>query len=431
MNPETVGIIGIGLLVVLLFFRLWIGAAMAIVGFLGFAYLGGLNHGFGILGSVPYTAVAFYPVTAVPLFILMGVIISNTGVSGDLYDTAYKWLGGLRGGLAIATVVACAGFAAITGSSVAGAVTMGKVALPEMKRYGYDDSLATGCIASGGTLGILIPPSLGFILYGILTEQSVGMLFMAGVLPGILLTLLFVVVIIIITIMRPSAGPKGPKTSFKDKMFSIKNTWAMVLLFLIVLGGIYMGIFTPTEAGAVGAFGAVVITSVSRKLTVKTFYSSVFEAVQTTAMVMLLMIGAFIFMRFLAISKLPFLLGDLVAGLALSKYLIFTAIIILYIVLGMFLDIFSAIMLTIPILYPLVMAMGFDPIWFGVILVIVMEMGLVTPPVGLNVFSLGGVTDVPLGTIFRGVVPFVLAMIICIVILTLFPIIALFLPNMM
>ncbi|MFH1646417.1 MAG: TRAP transporter large permease [Chloroflexota bacterium] len=431
MSPEVVGIVGLAVLVVLLFLRMWIGFAMAFVGFFGFAYLEGFEPAFGIVGTVPYTTVAFYPVTVVPLFILMGVIVANTGVSGDLYNAAYKWVGHLRGGLAMATILACAGFAAITGSSSAGAVTMGKVALPEMKRYQYDDGMATGCVASGGTLGILIPPSLGFILYGILTEQSVGRLFMAGILPGLLLTALFIITIVLITARRPQAGPPGPKTGFKEKVSSLKKTWPVLILFLLVLGGIYLGVFTPTEAGAVGAFGAILITLLTRRLTSRIFVDSLLDAGLTTAMVLMLLIGAFISMRFLAVTKLPFLLAETIGQLQLSPYALITAITIFYLIVGMFLDIFSGITLTLPIIYPTIIALGFDPIWFGVLMVLVMEMGLVTPPVGLNVFVLAGVTDVPLSTIFRGVLPFVVAMIICVIIITIFPEIALFIPSLM
>ena len=431
MSPEVVGIIGLAVLIVLLFLRMWIGFAMAFVGFFGYAFLEGFKPAFGIVGTVPYSTVAFYPVTVVPLFILMGVIVANTGVSGDLYNAAYKWVGHLRGGLAMATILACAGFAAITGSSSAGAVTMGKVALPEMKRYQYDDSMATGCVASGGTLGILIPPSLGFILYGILTEQSVGMLFMAGILPGLLLTALFIITIVVITARRPQAGPPGPKTGFKEKVISLKQTWQVLVLFLLELGGIYLGVFTPTEAGAVGAFGAILITLLTRRLTSRIFVDSILDAGLTTAMVLMLLIGAFISMRFLAVTKLPFLLAETIGQLQLSPYALITAITIFYLIVGMFLDIFSGITLTLPIIYPTITALGFDPIWFGVLMVLVMEMGLVTPPVGLNVFVLAGVTDVPLSTIFRGVLPFVAAMIICVIIITLFPEIALFIPSMM
>ena len=431
MSPEIIGLIGIILMLVFLFIRMWIGLAMGIVGFLGCAYLAGTDQALAVLGNTPYDTISSYVISAVPLFILMGMVIAETQIGADLYNTAYKFVGQLRGGLAMATVLACAALAAITGLSAPALVAMGKIALPEMKKYGYDDQLATGSIACAGTLAILIPPSLGFILYGILTEQSVGKLFMAGMLPGILLTFLFIVTIMIITARRPDAGPPGPKTGFKEKIFSLKNTWPMLALFLLVIGGIYGGIFTPTEAGAVGAFGAIVITLASRRLTTKNLLDSLRETAVTTAMVMLLFIGAFLFMRFLAISKLPFLLGGLVAGLTLSKYVILAAIIVLYIILGMFLDIMSAIMLTVPILYPAIIAMGFNPIWYGVIMVLVMEMGLVTPPVGLTVFALAGVTDVPTGTVFRGILPFVVAMIVCVVLLTVFPEIALFIPSLM
>lgn len=431
MTREIVGIIAIVVLIVLLFARMWIGLAMAVVGILGLAYLEGASDALTVPGIVPYSSVAFYPISALPLFILMGAFISNTGISGELYDTAYKWLGHMRGGLAIATITACAGFAAITGSSVAGAVTMGKVSLPEMKRYKYDDSLATACVASGGTLGILIPPSLGFILYGVLTEESVGKLFMAGFLPGVFLTLLFIIVIIITTAIRPQLGPPGPSTSFREKIVSLKNTWAVLLLFLLVLGGIYLGIFTPTEAGAIGTFGALIVSFVSRRLTLRNILDSLSETGQTTGMIVLLIVGSFIFMRFLAISGLTSMLAETVSHLAMPKYVIFAFIVIFYIIAGMFLEIMSCMVLTIPLIYPVMMALGFNSIWFGVVLVILMEMGLITPPVGMNVFALAGVTDVPLSTIFRGVWSFVGAMLFCIVIITVFPTIALFLPGMM
>lgn len=431
MTTEIAGLIGILIMVILLFSRMWIGLAMALVGFLGFLYVSDLDKSFAIIATVPYHTIAFYPVTCVPLFILMGVVVSNTGVSRDLYDTAYKWTGHMKGGLAIATIVACAGFAAVTGSSMAGAITMGKVAYPEMKRYKYDESLATSGIAAGGTLGILIPPSLGFIMYGILTEESIGKLFMAGIFPGIVLTVLFMIVIMLTTAFRPQAGPPGPKTDLREKVISLKNTWAILVLFLLVLGGIYLGIFTPTEAGAVGAFGAILITLISRRLNLQNFIDSLSEAAKTTAMVMILVVGAFIFMRFLTISGLTHMLAETVGNLTLPKYIIFALIIVLYIFIGMFLEIMACMVVTIPFIYPIILALGFDPIWFGVVLVLVMEMGLITPPVGLNVFALSGVTHVPIGTIFRGVWPFVGAMLLCVIIITVFPAVALFIPNMM
>ena len=431
MSPELVGIIGIAVLVVLLIARMWIGLAMAMVGFLGLVYLKGFDSAFGALGTVPYKYISIYPISAIPLFIFMAIVIANTGISTSLFNTAHKWLGQLRGGLAMASVLACGGLAAIMGDSVAEVVTMSKVAVPEMRKHNYDSQLASGCVAAGGTLGILIPPSLGFILYGILTEQSIGMLFMAGILPGILLTLLFMLTITIITARRPSAGPPGPKTSVKEKIVSLKGTWHMLLLFVLIMGGIYAGIFTPTEAGAVGAFGALVISAASRRLTLKRFFDSLLEATKITVMIMLLIVGAFILMKFLAISKLPFMLAGTISGLQLPTYAIFAGIIILYILLGMFLDVFAAVVLTIPVIYPLVVAMGFDSIWFGVVIVLILEMGLITPPVGLNVYALAGVTDIPLHTIFRGVLPFVVAMIICVILLVVFPQIALFIPSKM
>jgi len=431
MSSEIAGLIGIILLIVLLFSRMWIGLAMAIIGFLGFMYVADLNESFAILATVPYHTIAFYPITCVPLFILMGVIVSNTGVSGDLYDSTYKWIGQFRGGLSIATILACAGFAAIAGDSIAGAVTMGKVAYPEMKRYNYDETLATSCIAAGGTMGILIPPSLGFIMYGILTEESIGKLFMAGILPGILLAVLFTAVIMFITLRNPKAGPSGPKTSFKEKAQSLQKTWPILVLFLLVLGGIYLGFFTPTEAGAVGAFGAIIITLATRRLTVRILAISLVETAKTTAMIMILVAGAFILMRFLTISGLTSMLVETISSLTFSKYIIFALIIVFYIIIGMFLDIMASMVVTIPFIYPMVMALGFESVWFGVVLVLVMEMGLITPPVGLNVFALSGVTNVPIGTIFRGVWWFVAAMLLCVAIITIFPQIALFIPGIM
>ena len=432
MSAEFVGLVGVLFVVVLLlFFRMWIGLAMALVGFLGILHLQGFKQAFGVIGTVPYETVAFYPMAALPLFVLMGVIVGNTSIGEDLYYAIYKWIGPLRGGLASATVLACAVFSSIPGSSATGTVLMGKVALPQMRKYRYDAAMASGCIVSAGTMGILIPPSMGLILYGLLTEQSVGKLFMAGFLPGLLLTILFVLAITIITAYRPQAGPAGPKTSFKEKISSLKKTWHVVLLFFLVLGGIYAGIFTPTEAGAVGAFGALVIVIITGQLTRKIFFNILKEGGSTSAMIFFIIIGAFIFMKFLGLSKLPFAIVHIIERLQVSKYVVFAGIIFLYIILGMFLEVYSAVTFTIPIIYPVIVALGFDPIWFGVIIVLVIEMGLITPPVGMNVFILSGMTDIPLHVIFRGVLPFVIAMIVCVIILAIFPQVALFLPGLM
>lgn len=431
MSPEFAGAVGLIALVVLLFARMWIGAAMALVGFAGYAYIMGLRPAFAVIAQIPFTTIAWYPMSTVPLFIFMGIILFRSGIGANLYETAYRWFGHLRGGLAMATIIACAFFAAITGVSSPAAITMGKVAVPEMRKRHYDDSLATGSIVCAGTLAFLIPPSMAFIIYGILTEQSIGLLFIAGFLPGLLLTGLLLGTTALMTTINPAAGPAGPKTGWKERIHSLKGTWHTFLLFLIVLGGIYGGIFTPTEAGAIGAFGAIIITAISRRLTVKTLMESLLEAAQTSAMVFLMIIGAYILMKFLAISKLPMMLSETVADLPLHPMIIFAGIIGMYIILGMFLDIFSAVIMTIPVIYPLVVNLGFDPLWFGVIVVIVCEMGLVTPPVGLDVFVLSGAINVPLNTIFRGVAPYLLAMVICIVLLVLFPQIVLFLPHTM
>ena len=431
MSPEIIGMICILTMIVFMFLGMWIGIAMFAAGFFGYIVLEGLEPTFSTIATIPYSTVATYNIAAFPLFIFMGSLVATTGVSTDLFNTAYKWLGSLKGGLALATVAACAAFAAICGSSMASAVTMGKVSLPEMKRYNYNDSLATATVASGGTLGILIPPSMGFIMYGIITENSVGALFMAGIFPGILLTLLFMVVVAIWCLRDPSSGPAGPRTTVKEKIMSLKGTWMMVVLFVVVLGGIYFGIFTPTESGAIGVAGSLVITGVTRRLTGRHFINSALETGQTTAMILIIMVGAFVFMRMLSISQLPVLLADIVGGLEISRYGILAALIVLYIILGMFLEIMSCIVFTMPIIYPTIINLGFDPIWFGVVMVIMMEMGLITPPVGLNVFVLGSVTDVPMAKIFKGVYPFAAAILICVILLTVWPDIALFLPNRM
>ena len=431
MSSETIGIIGIIFLVILLFSRIWIGAAMMIVGFLGYSYIMSIKSACSVVAQIPFSTTATYAMSAIPLFILMGCILFNSGVGADLYKTAHKWIGQVNGGLAMASVIACAFFAAITGISAPALITMGKVAVPEMRKYKYDDKLATGSIASAGTLSVLIPPSMAFIIYGILTEQSIGLLFIAGILPGILLTSLFLIVIKVITIYRPESGPSGPKTTFKEKIISLKNSWHCVLLFLIILGGIYGGIFTPTEAGAIGTFGAIIITATAKRLTVKALISSLLETAQTTAMVFFLIMGGYILMKFLTISKLPSLLTETIINLPFSPTVVLIGIFILYLLLGMFLDIFSAVIITVPILFPVITGLGFDPIWFGVIVVIMIQIGLVSPPVGLDIFTLGGVIDVPLYTIFKGVLPFFVGMAICIILLIIFPQIVLFLPNMM
>ncbi len=431
MSPVQVGLLGIVLLLLLLFSRIWIGVAMALVGFLGFAYLGSLEGALSLLKVVPLRFIADYTLSVVPLFILMGVVTYEAGISEDLYRTAHKWLGQQPGGLAVATIGACAAFSATCGSSTACAVIMSKIALPEMKKYNYDTRLAAGTVAAGGTLGILIPPSLGFILYAILTESSVGMLFMAGIFPGLLLATLFSISIILITRRNEQLNLRQPKITFKEKIISLKHTGPMLALFFLVIGGLYMGVFTPGEAGAIGAFGAIVIGIARKRLSYRKFLAALIETGQTTCMMLFLLLGAMIFMRFMAISNLPFALAALLEEIQMSRYFVLAVMLFIYILLGMFLDIISSQILTIPIIFPVVLAMNFDPIWFGVLMIVIQEMGLITPPIGLNVFMVSGASDVPVGTIFAGVWPFVIAMAICIILIILFPQIALFLPNTM
>jgi tripartite ATP-independent transporter DctM subunit len=431
MSPEIIGVIGLAVLLILLFSGMWIGAAMATVGFVGYAVIVGIKPAFGMVSQIPFTTMAWYPMTCVPLFVFMGIVIFHSGVGEDLYKTAYTLVGQLRGGLAMATVIACALFAAITGVSSPALATLGKVAVPEMKKRKYDEKLALGSLVCAGTMAFLIPPSVAFIIYGILTETSIARLFIAGFFPGLLLTALFIGTIVLITARNPKAGPAGPKTSFREKVVSLRLTWPVVLLFLVVLGGIYGGVFTPTEGGAIGAFGALVVGIVMGRLSFKKFLAALLEGGQTTAFIMFLIIGAYLLMKFLAVSKLTILLGETVANLPVPPMAIFAAIAILYIILGMFLDIVSAVILTIPVLYPVVLSVGFDPIWYGVMVVILIEMGLVTPPIGMDAFILSGVTGIPLVRIFRGAVPFLVAVVICLIILAIFPQIALFLPSTM
>ena len=432
MSPVTLGIIGIFFLFLLLALRMQIGFSMAVVGFLGYALLGSLKPSFTVLGFEPFKMGVQYSLTVIPLFILMGQFANYSKMGSEIYQTVYRWVGFLPGGLSMATVVACGGFAAISGSSLAAAATMGMVALPEMKRFKYDDALATGCIAAGGTLGILIPPSTVMIIYAILTEQPIEALFIAGILPGLLLCGLFVLTVYFLARINPTLGPPGPKFTLKERVFSLKDTWSMLTLFFIVIGGLYTGWFTPTEAAGVGAFGALVITLVKRRLTWSNLTGALAQTTGTTAMVFLILIGAHIFGYFLTLSEIPEQLSILATGAGLNRYVILSIIILMYIVLGCFMEGLAIMVLTIPIIYPMVLDMGFDPIWFGVMITLVMEMSLITPPVGINVFIISGISkDVPMYTIFRGILPFWFAILACIIILMIFPQIALFLPNTM
>ena len=432
MSPELIGIIGIVFLFILLALRLYIGITMTLIGFVGVSWIVNLKAGLNIMGIVPWTEGSSYTMSVIPLFILMGQFAFVSGISQDIYKAIYTWMGHVRGGLAMATIIACSGFAAVCGSSLATGATMGKVAIPEMDKYKYNQSLSTGCVAAGGTLGILIPPSLGFVLYGIITEQSIGKLFMAGVFPGMLLAALFMAAIYLQCVFNPSIGPKGEKKPWSDRLSSLYSVWPMIALFILVIGGIYYGIFTPTEAAGIGAFGAFVIALLKRKLSKRAVVDSMVATGNMTAMIFLIIIGANIFSSFLALSGIPMIMADSVGDLALPKLLVLMVILFMFVILGCVMDCFSIMILVVPILFPIIQTLGFNPIWFGVIMVIVMEIGLITPPVGLNVFVLKGVApEVPLATMFKGIWPFIIAAVFCIAIIVAFPNIALFLPSRM
>jgi C4-dicarboxylate transporter, DctM subunit len=432
MTPVQVGFIGLAVLMILLFTGMPLGFVMALTGFAGFAYLKNLDTGLALLGTVPYRTFSEYGFSVFPLFILMGEFCFAAKISGDLYDTTHKWVGQFPGGLAMATVGACAGFATICGSSVATAATMGTVALPEMKKYRYDPSLAAGCISCGGTLGIMIPPSVGFIIYGIITEQSIGKLFIAGILPGVVQTILLLGTIVILCRRNPLLGPPGPKTNFKEKFFSLRKTWIVLLLFLVVIGGMYLGFFSPTEAAGVGAFGAFVFALARRLLSRKGLQEAIYTTVLTTSMCFVIIAGALVFGYFLAVSRLPSELSNMIMAMQVNRYVVLSMILVLYLFLGCIMDTIAMTLLTVPIFFPLIVASGFDPIWFGVIVTLMAEIGLITPPVGINVFVIGGVArDVPMYTIFKGVFPFLMSMFVLVGLLVAFPQIATFLPSVM
>ena len=432
MSAGALGIAGIVALLTLLMLRIPVAFAMFIVGFFGLWIVDDLNTAKGLLASETFTLASKPELVVIPLFILMGNVASATGMSRQLYDAAYAMIGHVRGGLASATIIGCGGFAALSGSSVASALTMGKVSLKEMERFKYDDSLSTGAVAAGGTLGILIPPSTGFVIYAILTEQSIGRLFMAGVLPGLLLLSMFVLTVLLMCLIRPEFGPRGPRTSFDEKRRAMVGATPILILVVVTIGGIYLGFFSPEEAAGVGAGLAVIYGLVTRTLSLGALVDAVKGSVVTTATVMLILIAAHLLNPFFALTHITETVGNFLTGLDLSVLGTLLFILAVYLVLGCFLEGFAMLVLTLPIFFPVVLELGIDPIWFGVLVVLTLEMGLISPPVGINVFIVKSVAPtVPLGQIFRGVIPFWLAMMAALAILIAFPQISLFLPNTM
>jgi len=432
VDPILVGIIGITGMCVIMFLGVQIGIAMFVTGFVGFAAITNFDAALGLLKSTPFANASNYALTVIPLFVLMGQFAFYSGLSQELFGVSYKWLGHLRGGLSISTIGACAGFAAICGSSPATAATMGTVALPEMKKYGYADKLACGSVAAGGTLGILIPPSVGFILYGIIAQQSIGRLFAAGVVPGIMLAVLYALAVSYMVRRNPELGPRGPEFSLKERLVALKDVWGVLFLFIFIMGGMFVGIFTAKEAAAAGAFCAMLFMISRGKMNKQTLALALTDTVRTTAMIFIILIGAYVFGYFLAISKIPMALASFITGLEVSKYVVLAGIICIYMLLGCIMDSLAMVLLTVPIFLPIMTSLEFDPVWMGVIMVMAMEQGLITPPVGMNVYVVKGVAkDVPLQTIFSGILPFWICIIIAVVLLAFFPKIALFLPDLL
>lgn len=433
MSPIVLGIIGLAAVIVLAALRMQIGFALATVGFLGLAYLRSLEVAIAVVRSQIFYTVYHYGFTVIPLFVLLGAVAASSGIGERFYLAADKWLGQVRGGLALATMGTCAGFAAVCGSSVAETATMCKLAFPEMERHKYKPELSAGCIATGGTLGILIPPSLPLILYAVITEESIGKLFMAGIIPGIIHASLYMLVILAWVRLVPSIAP-SPKRGvpIREKLASLSGTGEIVALFVLVMGGIFFGFFTPTEAGGIGAAGAILITLARRMLNRQKFLTALVDTTRIAAMISLLLVGALIFKRFLAMSRLPFELVDTVAGFSLSPISLMWIILLSFLLLGTIMDTPSMLVIMVPIYFPLVTGLGFDPIWFGIIVVVICEIGMITPPVGMNVWIIAGMLPhVPMEKIFKGVLIFLTADLAIMSLLVIFPQLALFLPSIM
>lgn len=432
MTPVQVGILAIILVFILIISRMPVAYVMLVVGTAGYGYLISPDAALSIAASTVYNTFASYSLIVVPLFVWMGYIAYHAGISRRIYDAAYKVMGSLPGGLALATIAASTAFGAICGSTTATAATMSSVAVPEMKRYKYSRSLATSVVASSAILGVMIPPSVIFIIYGIATGESIARLFLAGIFPGFLLMFLFMLVTYLMVRRNPQLAPAGPKVSIKEKARAVLSGGVeVVIIFLAVIGGLFLGYFTPTEAGAVGAAATLGVAILRRQLSWKGFLDSLRDTIRISAMIMFLVAAATVFGRFLAVTNIPMTMAMWAAELPIHPVAVLAVILLMYLLLGCFIDALALILLTIPIFYPVVVQLGFDPIWFGVIIVLVVGMGVITPPVGANVYVVAGIVhDTPVTTIFRGSLPYLVTIMICLAILTIFPQIALFLPGL-
>ena len=433
MSTDAVALTGFLSLFGLMLLRVPVGIAMGTVGVLGFGYMiGDITPALKLLAQSPIRTATEPEFAVIPLFLLMGAFASASGMSRELFRAANTFLGHLRGGLGIATIAACGGFAAICGSSVATAATFSKVAYPEMRQFGYPQSFATGVIAAGGSLGIMIPPSTVFAVYGLITEQDIGKLFIAGIIPGVIAVGMYIATINLMAFLRPGFLPKTPRHSWGERKAALRDVWAVILLFIFIIGGLYAGMFTATEAAGMGASGAFIIAVVRRKLSRADFWRCLVESLRTTAAVFTILIGALIFGYFLTITQVPQKLTVFLTGLGLGPYGVLVLILLMYLVLGCIMDAMAMIILTVPIVFPVIQALGFDPVWFGVVIVMTVELGLIHPPVGMNVFVIKSVIrDVKLSTVFYGVMPFVLTDIVRLAIIISFPILATWLPSHM
>jgi C4-dicarboxylate transporter DctM subunit len=432
MSTDAVAITGFLILFALMLLRVPVGMALGLVGVSGFAYLVNGDAALKIVGHTSMRTVTDYTFGVIPMFILMGAFVTNSGMSRELFRAANGFLGHRRGGLGVATIAACAGFAAISGSSVATAATFSTVAYPEMRRFGYPQSFAAGVIAAGGTLGAMLPPSTVLAVYGIITEQDIGKLFIAGIMPGILAASMYMMTVAVIVWARPKYLPAGPRASWPERIAGLRDIWATLLLFCFVIGGLYGGLFTPTEAGGMGAGGAFLIGVLRGRLTRTDVRRSLLQATRTAAAVFTVLIGALLFGYFLAITQTPQKVTAFLTGLGLGRYGVLALIMLMYLILGCLMDALAMVILTVPIIFPVIKELGFDPIWFGVIIVMTVELGLIHPPVGMVVFVIKSVIpELNFSTIFAGVLPFIVTDLIRLVILIVFPIIALWLPSRM
>ncbi len=431
MNEVTVGIVGLVAILLLFLTGIELGFAMAIIGFLGFGYIVSFSAASNLLAKDIFDVFSSYGFTVIPLFVLMGQVALNAGIARRLFNASYKFIGHIPGGLAMATVGGATAFKAICGSSPATAATFAVVAVPEMDRYGYSKKLSTGIVAVVGTLGILIPPSVTLIVFGIITEQSIGKLFLAGLVPGLMIAFFFICIIYIWCRIDPALGPKGEKSTWKERLVALPELVWVVLIFVFMVGGLMKGLFTPTEAGSVGAFFVLILSLVKRDIKLKGYITSVAESLRTACMVLMLIAGSAVLGHFLAVTRIPMLAADWVASLTINKYMIMIIISMIYLIGGSFIDDLAFMILATPIFYPAIIKLGFDPIWFGMIIAITVMVGVVVPPVAINVFVVNKITKVPFGVIYGGVYPFLIALVVCAALLFFFPQLALWLPNLL